>query len=182
MDADKDQKQALAVAFQTKRASSAKKKKPMMAHGGMYKPAQGEANAEGGMVGRIMRKHQDRMMAEGGEINEDEQEAIKSNRQWEAEHKAPSQTDDEIVQTYRNFKQTMKGAPNSKWANGGQVGVDNEEPGNNLDEMNEDAILKELYEEDSSPQPEDSNEHGDSAEAPGGSLADRIRAKIRNKI
>lgn len=129
MDADKDQKQALAVAFQTKRASAAKKKKPMMAHGGMYKPAQGETMAEGGMVERIMRKYQDNMMADGGEVE-----------------------------------------------------VDNKEPGNNLDEYNEDAILKELYEEDSSPQPEDSNEHGDSAEAPGGSLADRIRAKIRNKI
>lgn len=132
MDADKDQKQALAVAFQTKRASSAKKKKPEMAYGGSVgggHPPQGETNAEGGMVGRIMRKHQDRMMADGG-----------------------------------------------------QVEVDNMEPGNNLDEYNEDAILKELYEEDSRPQPEDSNEHGDSAEAPGGSLADRIRAKIRNKI
>lgn len=124
-ESKKESKMPFAVAYNTKKAAS---KKAKMAHGGMPIPPDGGTNAEGGMVERIMRKYQDQMYADGG-----------------------------------------------------QVEVDNMEPGNNFDDSNEDAILKELYEEDTRPQPVDSNEHGDSAEAPGGSLADRIRSKIRNK-
>lgn len=62
-----------------------------------------------------------------------------------------------------------------KMANGGMVEPDNKEtPADSspYDEDNEDAIMKELYDEDLGPQPEDSNEDGDD-------MISQIRKKMK---
>lgn len=67
-------------------------------------------------------------------------------------------------------------------AEGGMVEDDNEESGSTpYDDMNEEAAMKELYDDDVSAQPEDSNEHSDDIESDAYDMISEIRKKMRAK-
>ncbi len=66
-------------------------------------------------------------------------------------------------------------------AEGGQVDLDNEEPGNNFYKYSEDALEDPSYDDEQlGAQPKDSNEHGEHMYS--GSIADQIRRKLKGKL
>lgn len=156
MDSGKPQKQALAIAYNTMRAAGPKVKK--MAKGGSVNPSLQQSHEEPCEHGGPMHCAEG-CYAEGGEAMPTTQ-------------KATSMSLADAVMSKRK-----------KMADGGQVGDDDMEPGNNFEELSEEAYKKELYDgDDISPQPEDSNEKGDEDERPRGTLVARIMSKRKKSF
>lgn len=134
MDAGKPQDQSLAIAYDIKRKAGKKK----MAHGGMATEA---SCAHGGMA-----MCNEGCYAKGGQVE---------NPKLEQAHMDMPRASSMAEAIMRKRKMM---------AEGGMVDLDNHEDGDQaeFDDQNELAAKKELYDDEQlSPQPMDSNEHGD---------------------
>lgn len=158
MDEGKPKKQSIAIALSVQRNAKAKK----MAQGGMI-PSGSQDTKEPPMPSP---KPDDRRLPPKEYMS----------------GKMDSPEDQQIMSMVESILMKRRGR---MMAEGGMVDIEEngEESGSTpFDTMNSDAAKKELYDDSQlSPQPEDSNQHGDDIESDAHDMISKIRAKIRAK-
>jgi hypothetical protein len=147
-------------------------------------------------------------MADGGEVEDSMSDPMEDQRQrmdMEEDEKEPynQQVDEDsedsidaakkhmyaeggkVMQHPKSIADAIMGRRKAKMmADGGEVDIEDNgmEIPDEFDDMNEDATLKELYDDNQlESQPEDSNEHGDGIESDLHDMISSIRKKMRLK-
>lgn len=182
MEAGKPRKQSLAIALEIQRRNKRPKK---MAEGGIASEAKAESKQlannipEDNSSSNMQKKEKTSMLpgfAHGGEASDVHHKIAKDFDEMLAKH------DHDAVMEY------MAGrlSDHKKMADGGMVDIEenNKEQPNSYYERNEDAALKENYDEDfiHMEQPEDSNEHGDDLkDEDSHDMVDKIMKKMKYK-